>query len=90
VVPRQLVTYIATFATQFLSLKCYHRQLFMFFVVLLKTNKWNEIIEYFCGVRSIGHTRTRNRVPVAVLWTSVLPERLEAVRYVIQIDCCRR
>jgi len=37
-VPRPLVAYMATFGIQFFSLKFYHRQLFMEFV-MLKTNK---------------------------------------------------
>jgi len=37
-VPRQLVAYMATFGTQFFSLKFYHRHLFTQFV-MLKTNK---------------------------------------------------
>jgi len=44
-VPRQLVAYIATFGTQFFSLKCYHCHLFMTFV-MLKTNKWNAMKKY--------------------------------------------
>jgi len=44
---------MATFGTQFFSLKCYHCHLFTTFVTL-KTNKWNEMNEiwpspvYFC------------------------------------------
>jgi len=38
-VPRQLVTYMATFGTQFLSLEFYDRQLFIQFVVRYAENK---------------------------------------------------
>jgi len=40
--PRQLVAYMATFGTQFFSLKYYHCHLFTKFV-MRKTNKWNEM-----------------------------------------------
>jgi len=37
-VPRQLVAYMATFGTQFFSLKCYNCHIFTKFV-MLKTNR---------------------------------------------------
>jgi len=38
-VPPQLVAYMATFGTQFLSLKFHHCQLFMQFVMLKQINE---------------------------------------------------